>query len=78
SWTHRHLSEYTHLELELGFISFEELLAHIKELVGGFFFFKKKTFDLTAVNLSCFHDVLFLILIFDFSVCYRSALLWKL
>ncbi|CAH7666626.1 hypothetical protein BY996DRAFT_4580090, partial [Phakopsora pachyrhizi] len=38
SQTHRHLSEYTHLELELGFISFEELLAHIKELVGGFFF----------------------------------------
>ncbi|KAI8446832.1 hypothetical protein BY996DRAFT_4594586, partial [Phakopsora pachyrhizi] len=41
SQTRRHLSEYVHLESELGFISFEELLAHIKELVSGFFFFKK-------------------------------------
>ncbi|CAH7684553.1 hypothetical protein PPACK8108_LOCUS18783, partial [Phakopsora pachyrhizi] len=39
SWTRRHLSEYMHLESELGFISFEELLTHIKELVGGVFFF---------------------------------------
>ncbi|CAH7668013.1 hypothetical protein PPACK8108_LOCUS2470 [Phakopsora pachyrhizi] len=31
--THRHLSEYKHLEAELGFISFEELLAHIEELI---------------------------------------------
>ncbi|OAV96129.1 asparaginyl-tRNA synthetase [Puccinia triticina 1-1 BBBD Race 1] len=33
SKTRRHLSEYTHLEGELAFISFEELLAHIEELI---------------------------------------------
>jgi asparaginyl-tRNA synthetase len=35
SKTRRHLSEYTHLEGELAFITFEELLEHIEELICG-------------------------------------------
>jgi tRNA synthetases class II (D, K and N) len=34
SHTRRHLSEYTHLEAELAFISFEDLLDHIETIVG--------------------------------------------
>ncbi|KAA1078786.1 hypothetical protein PGTUg99_015545 [Puccinia graminis f. sp. tritici] len=33
SKTRRHLSEYTHLEGELAFLTFEDLLAHIEELI---------------------------------------------
>lgn len=35
SHTRRHLSEYTHLEGELGFLSFDELLAHLEQLICG-------------------------------------------
>lgn len=35
SKTRRHLSEYTHLEGELAFITFEEMLEHIEELICG-------------------------------------------
>ncbi len=35
SHTRRHLSEYTHIEGELAFINFEELLEHIEELVSA-------------------------------------------
>lgn len=34
SHTRRHLSEYTHLEAELGFLDFDELLAHLEQLVS--------------------------------------------
>jgi asparaginyl-tRNA synthetase len=33
SHTRRHLSEYTHIETELAFVSFEELLVHIEDTV---------------------------------------------
>jgi asparaginyl-tRNA synthetase len=33
SHTRRHLSEYTHLEAELGFLTFEDLLAHLEQIV---------------------------------------------
>lgn len=33
SHTRRHLSEYTHIEAELGFLSFEDLLSHIERLI---------------------------------------------
>ncbi|KAK0526507.1 asparagine--tRNA ligase [Tilletia horrida] len=35
SHTRRHLSEYTHLEGELAFVSFEELLDHLEDLMCG-------------------------------------------
>lgn len=35
SHTRRHLSEYTHLEAELGFLNFEELLEHLEQVICG-------------------------------------------
>ncbi|WFD34923.1 asparagine--tRNA ligase [Malassezia cuniculi] len=35
SHTRRHLSEYTHLEAELGFIDFDMLLSHIEQIIAG-------------------------------------------
>lgn len=34
SHTRRHLSEFTHLEAELAFISFEDLMTHIETVVS--------------------------------------------
>ena len=34
SHTRRHLSEYTHIETELAFLSFDDLLAHIEDTVS--------------------------------------------
>lgn len=33
SHTRRHLSEYTHIEAELGFLTFEDMLSHIERLI---------------------------------------------
>lgn len=35
SLTRRHLSEYTHIEAELDFITFEDLLTHLEEMICG-------------------------------------------
>lgn len=35
SHTRRHLSEYTHLEGELAFITFDDLLKHLEDTIGG-------------------------------------------
>jgi len=35
SRTRRHLSEYTHLEAELAFITFEDMLVHLEEVICG-------------------------------------------
>lgn len=44
SWrglTSRHLSEYTHLEAELVFIEFKDLLDHLEDLVRPYFLASK-------------------------------------
>jgi asparaginyl-tRNA synthetase len=35
SHTRRHLSEYTHIEAELAFLTFEEMLVHIEDTVAS-------------------------------------------
>lgn len=35
SHTRRHLSEYTHIEAELGFLTFDDMLEHIERLICG-------------------------------------------
>ncbi|KKY39411.1 putative asparaginyl-trna synthetase [Diaporthe ampelina] len=35
SLTRRHLSEYTHIEAELDFITFEDLLSHLEDMICG-------------------------------------------
>ena len=35
SLTRRHLSEYTHVEAELEFISFDDMLAHLEDIICG-------------------------------------------
>lgn len=35
SHTRRHLSEYTHIEAELGFLDFDEFLAHLERVICG-------------------------------------------
>lgn len=35
SHTRRHLSEYTHIEAELGFLSFDDMLEHIERVICG-------------------------------------------
>ncbi|GMM52839.1 asparagine--tRNA ligase [Starmerella bacillaris] len=35
SHTRRHLSEYTHLEVEVGFVTFEDLLQHVEKVIIG-------------------------------------------
>lgn len=46
SHTRRHLSEYTHLEAELAFINFDDLMTHIESIVCHNISWLRCTFDL--------------------------------
>jgi asparaginyl-tRNA synthetase len=52
SLTRRHLSEYTHVEAELDFIDFEDLLEHLEEMISKVIttILEDKTMQVTSRN----------------------------
>jgi asparaginyl-tRNA synthetase len=64
SHTRRHLSEYTHIETELAFITFEDLLVHIEDTVSflnGYAYYRSvelwTRFSLTKKTKECLTNV---------------------